>query len=86
LGWPQNGDQLILQRVEFHYTPKHGSWLDMAEIEIGIFARGCLSHRVESMQDLRQYAATLEAERNAQHCTIFWCFASKEARDKLHDL
>jgi DDE superfamily endonuclease len=47
----------ILQRVEFHYTPKHGSWLNMAEIEISMFARGCLSRRVASMQDLRQRIA-----------------------------
>jgi hypothetical protein len=76
----------ILQRVEFHYTPKHGSWLNMAEIEISLFARGCLSRRVESMQVLRQRIATLEAERNAQRCTISWCFTSNDARDKLHDL
>ena len=76
----------ILQRVEFHYTPKHGSWLNMAEIEISIFARGCLSRRVESMQVLRQRIATLEAERNAQRCTISWRFTSCDARDKLHDL
>ena len=76
----------ILQRVEFHYTPKHGSWLNMAEIEISIFARGCLSRRVVSMQDLQQRIATLEAERNAQRCTISWRFTSNDARDKLHDL
>jgi hypothetical protein len=76
----------ILQRVEFHYTPKHGSWLNMAEIEISIFARGCLSHRVASMQDLRQRIVTLEAKRNAQRCTISWRFTSNDARDKLHDL
>jgi DDE superfamily endonuclease len=76
----------ILQRVEFHYTPKHGSWLNMAEIEISIFARGCLSRRVASTQDLRQHIATLEAERNAQRCTISWRFTSSDARDKLHHL
>jgi len=76
----------ILQRVEFHYTPKHGSWLNMAEIEISIFARGCLSRRVESMQDLRQRIATLEAERNAKLCTISWRFTSNDARSKLHNL
>jgi DDE superfamily endonuclease len=76
----------ILQRVQFHYTPKHGSWLNMAEIEISIFARGCLSRRVQSMQDLRQRIATLEAQRNAQRCTISWRFTSCDARDKLQDL
>jgi hypothetical protein len=76
----------ILQRIEFHYTPKHGSWLNMAEIEISIFARGCLSRRVVSMPDLRQRLATLEAERNALRSTISWRFTSHDARDKLHDL
>jgi len=76
----------ILRRVEFHYTPKHGSWLNMAEIEISIFARGCLSRRVASMQDLRQRIVTMETERNAQRCTISWRFTSNDARDKLHDL
>ena len=76
----------ILQRVEFHYTPNHGSWLNMAEIEISIFARGCLSRRVASMQDLRQRIAVLEPERNAQRCSISWRFTSNDARDKLHDL
>jgi hypothetical protein len=76
----------ILQRVEFHYTPKHGSWLNMAEIEFSSFARGCLSRRVASMQDLRQRIATLETERNTQRATISWRFTSNDARDKLHDL
>ena len=76
----------ILQRVEFHYTPKHGSWLNMAEIEISIFARGRLSRRVKIMQDLRQRIAALEKERNQQRCTISWRFTSNDARDKLHDL
>jgi len=48
--------------------------LNMAEIEISIFARGCLSRRVKSMQDLRQRIVTLESERNTQHCTISWRF------------
>jgi DDE superfamily endonuclease len=76
----------ILQRVEFHYTPKHGSWLNMAEIEISIFARGCLSRRVESMSALYTRIAALEEERNAQRCTISWRFTSNDARIKLHDL
>jgi hypothetical protein len=76
----------ILQRVEFHYTPKHDSWLNMAEIEISIFARGCLSRRVESMSALRVRIAILEQERNAQRCSISWRFTSNDARHKLHDL
>jgi hypothetical protein len=60
--------------------------LNMAEIEISIFARGCLSRRVESMHGLRQRTATLETDRNAQRCTISWRFTSTDARDKLHHL
>jgi DDE superfamily endonuclease len=51
--FPAPEERRILQRVEFHSTPKHGSWLNMAEIEINIFARGCLSRRVASIQVLR---------------------------------
>ena len=76
----------ILQRVEFHYTPKHGSWLNIAKIEIGIFARGCLSRRVESLNTLRERIAALETERNASRSTISWRFTSHDARLKLHEL
>jgi hypothetical protein len=58
----------------------------MAEIEISIFARSCLSRRVVSMQDLRQRLATLETERNAHRCTISWRFTSQDARVKLQGL
>ncbi len=76
----------ILQRVEFHQTPKYGSWLNMAEIEISIFARDCLSHRVASIQDLGQRIATLETERNACRSIISCRFTPNDARDKLRDL
>ena len=72
----------ILRKLKFHYTPKHGSWLNMAEIEIGIFQRGCLSRRVESLPALRQRIPALEAERNAQHRTIVWQFTCPDAREK----
>src|SRR5260370_38965837 len=67
----------ILQRGEFHYTPKHGSWLNMAEIEVSIFARGCLARRVACIRDLHQRIATLEAESNAQRFTCRRRFTSK---------
>jgi hypothetical protein len=76
----------ILRRVEVHSTPTHGRWLNLAEIEISLFARGCLSRRVPRRQDWCQRVATLEAERNAQRCTISWRFSSNDARDTLHDL
>jgi hypothetical protein len=76
----------ILSRVEFRYTPKHGSWLNQAEIEISIFERGCLSRPVGDMTTLEQRVSALEAERNARRATIEWQFTSPQARIKLKKL
>jgi hypothetical protein len=73
----------IRQRLEFHFTPVHGSWLNMAEIEIGIFERGCLSRPLEGLVDLGQRAAAWETERNAARRTIHWQFTTPDARTKL---
>src|ERR1700692_4912853 len=64
----------ILQRVEFHYTPKHGSWLNMAEIEIAILERNALSRRLEDEATLRRRVLAVETERNAQRRGISWQF------------
>jgi hypothetical protein len=81
--FPPEEAHRIRQRLEFHYTPVHGSWLNMAEIEIGIFERGCLSRPLEGLVDLCQRAAGWEAERNAQRRTIQWQFTTPDARTKL---
>ncbi len=73
----------MAERFEVHYTPTHGSWLDMAEIEIGIFERGCLGKRVASLDELKRRVAALETERNAAHATIDWRFTTTNARTKL---
>ena len=73
----------LAERFEVHYTPTHASWLNMAEIEIGIFERGCLRRRVPSMEVLRQRVAALEAERDAAHATINWRFTTGDARVRL---
>jgi len=73
----------LSERFELHYTPTHGSWLDMAEIEIGIFEQGCLRKRVASVDELKRRVAALEAERNAAHATIHWRFTTTDARTKL---
>ncbi len=78
--------QRIWQRLEVHYTPKHGSWLNMAEIEISIFERGCLSKRVKSFEHLWQHITTLAAERNAARAQIHWRFTCADARAQMHDL
>jgi hypothetical protein len=73
----------LSERFELHYTPTHGSWLDMAEIEIGIFERSCLGKRVASVDELKRRVVALEAERNAAHATIDWRFTTTDARTKL---
>jgi hypothetical protein len=70
----------------FHYTPKHGSWLNQAEIEISIFERGCLSRPVGDRETLERRVAMLEAERNERRATIDWQFTARDARVKLKKL
>ncbi len=84
--FPPARARAILDRLEFHYTPKHGSWLNMAEIEISVFERGCLSRPVGDLPTLRHRVAALEAERNAAQATIDWQFTSQVARTKLAKL
>jgi hypothetical protein len=76
----------ILQRLDFHYTPKHGSWLNMAEIEIAILERNALSHRLADEAALRRQVLAVETERNAQRRGICWQFTSRDARHKLERL
>ena len=76
----------ILQRLEFHYTPKHGSWLNMAEIEIAILERNALSRRLGDEAALRRQVLAVETERNEQRRGIRWQFTSRDARRKLERL
>lgn len=76
----------ILKRVSFHHTPKHGSWLNMAEIELGVFSRQCLSRRIGDEQTLQREVAALERERNQAKATIAWQFTTQDARRKLSHL
>jgi len=73
----------ILRKLEFHFTPKHGSWLNMAEIEISILSRQCLKQRVGSLEQLADIAEKWTTARNAQQATINWCFDVTQARTKL---
>jgi hypothetical protein len=76
----------LRQRLEFHYTPKHGSWLNMAELELSVFARQCLQRRIATETTLKRELAAVEATRNAAHATMNWQFTTGEARVKLHYL
>ncbi len=76
----------LLERLELHYTPPHGSWLNMAEIELSVLARQCLDRRIPDEAMLVQEVATWEAERNAHQTTIHWRFTTADARIKLKRL
>ena len=73
----------ITRKLEFHYTPKHGSWLNMAEIEIGVLAKQCLDRRLPTMDRVREEVAAWEAKRNSAKAMIQWRFTTPAARDKL---
>lgn len=76
----------ILRKLEFHYTPKHGSWLNIAEIELSVFSRQCLDRRIGDEQTLKREVKKLEDERNAACARIEWRFTTEDARRKLHRL
>ena len=76
----------ILKRLEFHYTPKHGSWLNIAEIELNVMTRQCLSRRIENMELLQKELSAWESERNNSYAKINWHFTAKDARVKLISL
>ena len=76
----------LADKLEFHHTPKHGSWLNMAEIELGILARQCLRGRFADQAALTTAVAAWAAARNAASCTIDWRFTTADARIKLKHL
>jgi len=76
----------IWERLEVHYTPKHGSWLNMAEIELSVLARQCLDRRIPDRETLIQEVAAWEAERNARQVIADWRFTTADARIKLKRL
>ena len=76
----------LLERLEIHYTPKHGSWLNMAEIELSVLSRQCLEKRIPDREALAGEVGAWEEERNAAESSIDWRFTSDEARIKLKHL
>lgn len=84
--FPSSEARRILQRLEFHYMPKHGSWLNMAEIEIAILECNALSRRLEDETALRCQVSAVENERNTQRRGIAWQFTAHDARVKLERL
>ncbi len=76
----------IARKLEFHYTPKHGSWLNMAEIELSVLADQCLDRRLPDRETVSSEVAAWEAQRNAEPAIIHWRFTAQDARAKLHRL
>ncbi len=73
----------LLRKLEFHYTPNHGSWLNMAEVEISILSRQCLKQRIATTDRLQDVSEQWTNRRNQQKATINWCFDVTKARTKL---
>jgi hypothetical protein len=76
----------ILEKLEFCYTPKHGSWLNMAEIEFSVLSRQCLERRIPTFEVLKTEVAAWEERRNHESTWINWRFTTADARIKLHRL
>lgn len=76
----------LAERFEWHYTPKHGSWLNIAECELSVLARQCLDRRIPDLATLKQEVAAWERDRNAAGVTIDWQFTTTDARVKLKKL
>jgi hypothetical protein len=84
--FPPEEARRLLDKVEFHYTPKHGSWLNMAETELSILNRQCLDCRLDSQAKVAAAVAAWEAPRNARQVRIHWTFTLAAARQKLRKI
>jgi hypothetical protein len=76
----------ILDRLEFHFTPKHGSWLNMAEIEFSVLSRQCLDRYIPNRTSLMEEVTAWEVDRNSNGATVDWRFTTADARIKLKKL
>ena len=84
--FPPDQARRIAERIEVHYTPKHGSWLNVAEIELSVLARQCLDRRSESAEALLRQLEPWEVERNDRAVGVNWQFTTADARVKLRRL
>jgi transposase len=81
--FPADEARRLLRRLEFHYVPKHASWLNMVEIELGVLARQCLDRRIGSFARLVAETAAWEKRRNAERARVKWMFTTEKARAKM---
>ena len=84
--YPPEEARRIIKKLEIHYTPKHGSWLDIAEIELNVMTRQCLSRRIDNIDVLRAELSAWKKDRNDNQATVNWQFRTKDARFKLISL
>jgi hypothetical protein len=84
--FPPREARRLLDRLEIHYTPKHGSWLDIAEIELSVFTKQCLDRRIDDIDTLRSEAKARADRRNASGAVVDWQFTTDNARIKLKRL
>ena len=82
---PQEARRLT-EKLEIHYTPKHGSWLNMAEIELSVLARQCLAGRIPTLEQAQHQVTAWQQQRDQMQATIDWRFSSADARIKLKHL
>ncbi len=82
--FPPDEARRIAKRLEFHYTPKHGSWLNMAEMEFSVLSRQCLDQRIATAEELIAAVTPWEQKRNQAKTKIDWTFRVADARKKLH--
>ena len=76
----------LVERFEWHYTPKHGSWLDLAESELGVLSSQCLDRRIPDIKTLAEQVAAWERDRNLNNAKADWQFTTENARVKLKHL
>lgn len=84
--FPADEARRLTQKLEFHYTPKHGSWLNMAEIEWSVLSRQVLKGRLPDLAAVEARVDPWQAERNQRRATVNWCFSTAHARTKLAQL
>ena len=84
--FPPGEAKRLADKLEIHYTPKHGSWLNIAEIELSVLARQCLDRRIPDRTTLEREVAAWEAERNTASSAVDWRFTTSDARIKLKHL
>ena len=84
--FPPDEARRIIEKLEIHYTPKHGSWLNMAEIEFSVLNRQCLDRRIPDEETLKREIKAHEDKRNHSQSVVNWRFTSEDARIKLHRL